>query len=229
MTDLEAAELIRHMERWGYDLNAQLHPRSPGYGRLIVAMRRVPTEEHYDPEAIHLQFCNAQGSPTRTTVHMDTSLPSSNGNIVCPGQIELSDRVNARRGFFTYGASIDRGSTTNETVIDIRSPTPILELTGSLDESIAEQLVSETEALWAKARTQWGADEGGFTRRLGSHPARTLYASTILSLWDAYQDSRILRQTFPQFYAMLRREHEWVNQLDASQPPAQRLEDLVRP
>ena len=228
MTDLEAVELIRHMARWGYDLSEQPHPRSPGYRRLIVAMRSKPTEEHYDPEAIYFQLCSAQSYPTRTSLQMESSLPAGNGYSICPGQVELSDRVNARRGFFTYGATIDRGGTSQETVFDIRSPAPILALTGGLDESIAEQLVSETEALWAKARAQWGTDEGGFTRRLGSISPGILYASTINSLWQAYQDSRILRQTFPQFYTMLRREQEWAKQQDGSQASRTPFEELVR-
>lgn len=227
MTEIEAVDLLRHMERWGYDLTEPPHPRSPGYNRLIVAMRRRPTEEHYDPEAIHLHLCGAQGTPVRTTVHRDTTV-SQPANI-CPGRLELSDRVNARRGFFTYGATIDRGSTPDETVIDIRSPAPILELTGTLDETIAEQLVSETEAQWAKTRAQWGADDIGFTRSLASKPPQNLYASTVLSLWEAYQHSRILRQTFPQFYAMLRRELEWAKKLEGTQAALQPLDEMMRP
>lgn len=227
MTDSEAAELIRHMERWGYDLVEPHHRRSPGYGRLIVAMRRTPTEEHYDPEAIHLQLCGPQGFPQRSTMQMDTRLASPEK--LCPGHVELSDRFNVRRGFFTYGASIDGGRTAEATLFDIQSSVPILELAGTFDETIGEQLVSETEALWAKSRAQWGADDNGFTRSLGSIPAKSLYASTIVSLWESYQDSRILRQTFPQFYAMLRRELEWVKHLDSAHTPVQPLDDMISP
>jgi hypothetical protein len=226
MTDLEAAELLRYMQRWGYDINAQPHPRSPGYGRLVVAMRRVPTEEHYDPESIHLQLVGPQGFAMRHTIQRDSNLFSDK---VAPGRLELTDRVNQRLGFFTYGATVDMGRTEDETVVEIRSPVPILELRGSLDESISEQLVSETEALWAKVRAQWGTDDAGFMRRLSAVQPSVLYATTIHSLLTYYKDSGILRQTFPQFYSMLRREDEWLKSQGMSAMAAQSLDEIVHP
>jgi hypothetical protein len=227
MTDQEAVDLIRHMQHWGYDLADPPHPRSPGYGRLIIALRPKPTENHYDPEAIHLQLSGAQGFPTRTTVTSSTALGAPTK--VYPGQVELTDRFNVRRGFFTYGATIDMGSTTNQTVLDIRSPAPILELTGALDESISEQLVSETQALWAKVSVQWGADDSGYWRCLGSVQPEKLYASTIFTLWETYRNSRILRQTFPQFFAMLRRELTWAERLDSAPASVRPLNEVVYP
>ena len=97
MIDQEATELLRHMEHWGYDLADPPHPRSPGYGRLLVAIRRTPTEDHYDPEAIQLHLCSAQGPPARTTIHLDTSLDGPAR--VSAGHVELTDRFNKRRGF----------------------------------------------------------------------------------------------------------------------------------
>ena len=226
MTDLEAAELIRYMQRWGFDINDQPHPHSPGYGRLVVAMRRIPTEEHYDPESIHLQLVGPQGYALRHTIQMEPTLVS---NKVAPGRLELTDRVNERLGFFPYGATVDTGRTEDETVVEIRSPAPILELRGSLDESISEQLVSETEALWAKVRAQWGTDDAGFMRRLSAVPPDVLYATTIHSLLAYYRDSSILRQTFPQFYSMLRREDEWLTSHGIAATAPQSLEQIVHP
>ena len=174
-----------------------------------------------------MQLCGAQGIPVRTTIQRETALAMPGE--ISPGQIELIDRYDVRRGFFTYGASIDRASTADETIIDIQSPTPILELSGSLDESVGEQLVSETEALWAKARVAWGTDDGGFMRCLGSIQPEMLYASTVLSLWETYQDSRILRQTFPQFYAMLRRELDWVKKFDVTQTAILPINEILSP
>lgn len=228
MTDLEAAELVRYMENWGYTLSEPTHPRSPGYGRLIIAMRRFPTEAHYDPEAIHLLMCGTRTMPVRTTVQMDTTLVASAK--ICPGLIEMRDRVDARRAFYTYGATIDRGNTGETTVIDIQSPAPILELTrGTLDESASEQLVSETEALWAKERVRFGADDLGFTRSLGAIEPTVLYASTVHTLWESYQESRILRQTFPQFYSMLRRESEWLKNSGYDGMVTKSLHEMLNP
>ncbi len=228
MTDIEAAELIRFMERWGYRLTDLSHPRSPGNNRLIVAIRGTPTEEHYDPEAIDLVLRGADRTPVRTSIHKDGV--GSITTKACPGMIELRDRFNVRRAFFTYGASIDVGHSDDMTIADIQSPAPIIALTSSLlDESASEQLVSETEALWAKEHVRWGADDTGFTQCLGAISPEILYASTVQMLWDSYQASRILRQTFPQFCAMLRRESEWLEQSGLSDSAVKPLDQLLIP
>ena len=227
MIDQEATELLRHMEHWGYDLADPPHPRSPGYGRLLVAIRRTPTEDHYDPEAIQLHLCSAQGPPARTTIHLDTSLDGPAR--VSAGHVELTDRFNKRRGFFTYGASIDMGSQPDEAVFDLRSPAPIVELTGTLDEDVGQQLASGTEALWAKVHVRWGVDDTGLMRCLGSAEPEMLYASTLVSLWDMYRESHILRQTFPRFYNMLRREMEWAESRGLAMANVRPLDEFVCP
>ena len=227
MTDQEAAELLRRMENWGYDLLDPPHPRSPGYGRLLVAIRRIPTEDHYDPEAIHLQLCGAQGVPMRATIQLESAVDSSTR--VSAGHIELNDRYDKRRGFFTYGASIEMGSGLEESVVDLRSPAPIVEMTGSLEEGSGQQLVSETEALWAKVHVLWGADDIGFRRCLSAIDPDMLYASTLISLRDTYRDSQILRQTFPSFFSMLRRELGWLAGIGLSEANVRPLDELVCP
>ncbi len=228
MNDLEVVELLRQLKNWGYIVSIPPHRRSPGYQRLLIAIRDEPTEEHYDPEYVHLQICGPSGYPQRTTIHRDLNLilPAQ----ICPGLIELVDRVNARRAFFTYGATLNYSVTENETVIDIESSAPLLELSNkSLDESLAEQLVSETEALWAKSHVQFGADDAGFVRSLGAIEPNRLYASTVKTLWASYQNSRILRQTFPHFYTMLKREIEWLQDSDASIESLPLLDEMLSP
>lgn len=225
MSNKSVADSIRRMEHWGYILTDRPHPDSPGYGRLLVAIRRVPTQEHYDPEAIHLQLCESHGSVVRTSLHLDS--PMREPSKVCPGRIELTDRVDKRRGFFCYGGAIDAENVPDETVFDLTSSAPILELTDSLAEETSDQLVSETEALWAKIRVQWGADDSGFMRSLSSLEPLALYAATVMSLWDKYNGSRMLRQTFPEFYAVLRHELAWIETLGMSPGTAKGLDEVL--
>ena len=209
MNSAEAAELVRQMENSGFELVGRPHPRSPGFGGLFVAMRRIHTGRHYDPELIQLQLSDGQGYPAAATLHMDSDLGERTQ--VCPGQIEIADRVNKRIGFFTFGGEIDAARVEGLTIFTIRSPAPIVSLPDRFsDEMTDQQLASGTEALWARLRVRWGVNDAAFMRRMASIHPLELYAATLESLHITYQDSVILRQTFPEFYGMLRRELQWV-------------------
>ncbi len=227
MKSVEAAELIRQMENSGFDMVARPHPRSPGYGALLVAMRRIPTERHFDPEAIQLFVSEGRGYPAAATLHMASEL--GDRNRVCPGQIEIVDRLNKRLGFFTFGGEIDVAVGPQVSVFSIRSQAPILHLSNGFTDEMADQLASGTEALWARLRVRWGVNDSAFMRRLASIHPLELYAATLESLHVSYQDSPILRQTFPEFYGMLRRELQWVESPDVLGKKHLALSDLMVP
>lgn len=208
MNSVEAAELVRQMENSGFELVGRPHPRSPGYSALLVACRRIHTGRHYDPELIQLQLSDGQGYPASATLHMDSDLGERTR--VCPGQIEIADRLNKRIGFFTFGGEIDAARAEGVTVFAIRSPAPIVSLSNGFSDEMADQLASGTEALWARLRVRWGVNDAAFMRQMASIHPLELYAATLESLRITYQDSVILRQTFPEFYGVLRRELQWV-------------------
>lgn len=227
MNSVEAAELVRQMENSGFEMVARPHPRSPGYNGLLVAMRRIPTERHYDPETVQLFLSEGQGYPALATLHMDSEL--GDRNRICPGQLEITDRFNKRLGFFTFGGEVDVAVAPGVNVFTIRSPAPILSLSNGFRDEMADQLASGTEALWARLRVRWGVNDSAFMRRLASLHPLELYAATLESLHVSYQDSPILRQTFPEFYGMLRRELQWVQSVGVLGARNLALDDLMAP
>ena len=72
MIDRTESQLVHQMEHWGFELLDPHHAHSPGFGRLLVAMRSIPTRQHYDPEAIHLHLINSDGAPVAATLHQET-------------------------------------------------------------------------------------------------------------------------------------------------------------
>ncbi len=227
MNSAEAVELIRRMENSGFELLDRPHPRSPGYSELAVAIRRIPTEQHYDPEAIHLSISEGQGYPSHTTLYMESDLGARTR--LSPGQVEIADRVNKRLGFFTFGGNIDVAEAPDVTIYTLRSPAPILGLSNGFHDDMADQLASGTEALWARVTVPWGLNDNAFMRRLASIHPLELYAATLESLTASYQESPILRQTFPDFYAMLRRELQWVQSEGGLGAGHMSLEALMAP
>ena len=131
----QADQIVSYMEHWGYDLFDKPHPQSPGYSSLVVAIRRTPTREHYDPERILLRSASDPRNPCRMALRFETRIQGEMQ--ICPGQVELTDRVDKRLGFFVYGGTIETVSLPDETLFWLHSNAPILALARA-DEPLSE-------------------------------------------------------------------------------------------
>ena len=227
VNDTTERQLVHQMEHWGFELLDPHHAHSPGFGRLLVAMRSIPTRQHYDPEAIHLHLINADGAPVAATLHQET--PVHLPQRVAPGAVIVTDRYDKQLSFFTYGGSIECVVVPDESIYSLGSSAPVLPLNGGLDEDLAEQLAAETEALFAKIHVGWGTDDAGFARRMAQIEASQLYAATIVSLKTAYDRSAALRHAFPAFYKMVCQERNWLVSGQSPEIDAHPLERMAAP
>ena len=227
MIDKTKSELVHQMEHWGFELLDPLHANSPGFGRLLVAIRSMPTRQHYDPEAIHLHVVDTDGAPLAASLHQETQvhLPQQ----VAPGRVIVTDRHDKQLSFFTYGGSIECVVVPDESIYSLCSIAPVLPLGDGKGEDLAEQLSVETEALFAKIRVGWGTDDGGFARRMAQIEPSQLYSATIVSLQSAYDRSAALRHAFPAFYKMVCQERNWLASWRSPEIDAYPLEQMAAP
>jgi hypothetical protein len=217
---MEEQSILHLMENWGYYLLPQSHPESPGYTGLLVAIRKNPTEKHFDPQTIRLRLRNKydQAKWTALWLHSPQELPLEASIHICPGKVILRDRTDKRANFFVFGGSLEAVSVPGETVYSIRSPAPILKLTDD-PESVPDQLASETEALISELEVKWGANEEGFARRLAQVDPLQFYLATLQAILARYErDHHILEETFHEFYLALRNEKRRL--MDRGQWPA---------
>ena len=209
---MEEQSILHLMENWGYYLLPQSHPDSPGYTGLLVAIRKQPTEKHFDPQAMRLRLRDKYDQAKWTTLglHSPLELPIKTSIHVCPGEVILRDRTDKRADFFVFGGSLEAVSVPGETVYSLRSPAPILRLTDD-PESVPDQFASETEALIGELRVRWGSDEEGFARRLAQVDPFQFYLATLQAILARYErDRHILQETFHEFYLALRNEKGWL-------------------
>ncbi len=208
MEEPTIAAWLKHMEHLGYDLLPQLHPRCPGHQGLLVAIRRTPTLAHFDPEALRLPVVDTQGLVTVTTFHLEPTLrlPIS----VAVGRILVSDRVNKRLGFFSFGGTLEGVAVPHMTLYVVRSPAPLLALSPGFRPTVADQLAAEAEALIARNRVRWGVNDMLFRQRLAQTAPMELYVGVIHSLLTQYARTPALRHSFPALYATLQAEKEWL-------------------
>jgi hypothetical protein len=210
---MEEQSILQFMEKWGYYLLPKSHPDSPGYTGLLVAIRKQPTEKHFDPQTMRLRLRDKHNEATWTTLglHSPVELPIKGSLHACPGEVILRDRTDKRANFFTFGGSLETASVPGETVYSLRSPALILQLTDD-SESIPDQLASETEALTSELQARWGSDEAGFARRLAQVDPLQFYLATLRSLLARYEQDHSLQEAFHEFYLALRNEKRWLEE-----------------
>lgn len=207
---MELAAIQQRMHNLGFELLERTHPDSPGYSGLIVAIRPHPTLQHFDPEAIHLLLADSGGNVSQTDLHLSSHLEGP-GRIVL-GRLVVNDRVDKRLGFFTFGACLTVHSATEGSYFVIQSSAPVLELSGSLREGVADQLAAETEALLARLHVQWGRRDGEFVQRLAQIDPLTFYIAAIHSILTMFAGSIALRNGSHALNSRLREEQRWLQQ-----------------
>jgi hypothetical protein len=228
---MEEQSILHLMEKWGYYLLPKSHPDSPGYTGLLVAIHKIPTEKHFDPQTIRLRLRDKYDQAKWTTLwlHSPQELPITASMHVCPGEVMLRDRMDKRTNFFVFGGSLEAVSVPGETVYSLRSPAPILKLTDD-SESVPDQLASETEALIGELQVRWGSDEEGFARRLAQVDPLQFYVATSQSILARYERGHhALQEAFHEFYFALRKERGWLMERGRWPTTLPTLEELLAP
>jgi len=227
---MEEQSVLHFMESWGYYLLPKPHPHSPGYTGLLVAIRKEPTERHFDPQTLRLRLRDKHDMAKWNTLwlHSPLELPIEASMHVCPGEVMLRDRTEKRVDFFVFGGSLEAVSVPGETVYSLRSPAPILKVTEDL-ESTPDRLASETEALISELEVRWGSDEKGFARRLAQVDPLQFYLATLGTVLAHYEQDRALQEASPEFYLALGSERGWLTKRGQWPATPPRLEELLAP
>ena len=123
---MDERAVLEAIKDLGYQLLPKTHRDSPGGSGLLVAIRKVPTEKHFDPKMMQIPLRDMHGVMKRRSLSLLSSGPDSDR--VCPGHVTLSDRSDKRVEFFTFGGSLEIISAPDANVYALHSPAPVLEL-----------------------------------------------------------------------------------------------------
>jgi hypothetical protein len=119
---VRATDVAGHLRHWGFLAHPDL-PDGPGPAFLIVALRPVPTLQHYDPEAIDY-WVTASGKGDRRTINQATPMPRSEE--FSWGLIRLVDRLGVSNEYLTFGGHLDAATIDDIVVAAFASSAPIL-------------------------------------------------------------------------------------------------------
>ena len=149
-----------------------------GNATLTVNFRPKPTEEHYDPERMHVPGVTLTGDVRRLTVQHPWH-DRSDWHIA-PGAIDIIDRKQKVVEAFSFGGTLHVENGAQSTTCTLQSPAPLFEVntaihTGAVD--AVSIFVEEVEMLFARARAGWHGNDAGFMRTLATLDPELLYAS----------------------------------------------------
>ena len=119
---LAATDLAGQVDHWGFVAHPDL-PDGPGPAFLLVALRPVPTLQHYDPEAVDY-WVTKDGRGERRTLTHDTPMPQSED--YSWGLIRLVDRLGVSNEYLTFGGHLDAALIGDVVVAAFASQAPLL-------------------------------------------------------------------------------------------------------
>jgi hypothetical protein len=133
------------------ELGYIFYPGQSQFGdeRVDVVLRREPTQEHFDPERVHLKVCTSHGVQVLDIQHPWRQPGETR---LCEGHIRVLDRYQKFIDVFSFGGLVKITAVTDKTTCIITSPAPLLELTAG--NSTAILLANEIDILLARSRAQ---------------------------------------------------------------------------
>lgn len=174
----------------GYSFYPKQYDHAPGFPRLDIILRAIPTEMHFDPEHVWLTIA-AVTLPEADIEHL---LIHHNWHgrpqyRACAGTVRMTDRRGKIEEAFTFGGDIAVHAEEDKTIVTLTSPAPILHLFKPPMSSITSLLAAEVQVLLAERGAVWLRQKPGeFEHRLANADPLTLYRSCIEALKDRFHD-----------------------------------------
>jgi hypothetical protein len=190
---------------------------------LAVAIRDIPTAEHYDPESLRLSLLTADGTVQESKLTRHLSL--SQEKKVCPGPVHLMDRLGKRVTFFSFGGSLRSLQEEDRSLFVLQSPVPILEMEED-QASFQNLLAAESEAQLAKIHADWESDDAGFLLRLVQTDSRQLFRALVGAIYRSERESPTLFQEYPTFSNTLQ---QWATDWSIAGEESSTLDELLAP
>jgi hypothetical protein len=211
-----------NMKDLGYVFYPHRRVSEPGYPRLDVFLRHVPTEHHFDPLKVRLRVVDNELGVLTLTV--DHHWENSKDYLVCAGPFYLVDRNDKRLDGFTFGGQIHIEPGSDYALVSLRSAAPILFAEENATENL---LLEETEILLAERQASRENTHKLFEQHLIEADPLELYHAMLVAIAENYRhrsptgNEQVLKLTH-----MLRLEIEAVAEI-LSDLPQRTIEELL--
>ena len=171
----------------GYQLFERRYPHAPGYPRVDIYIRPIPSWHHFDPEVLNLLVCSPESEGEARVAQPLTVYhpwPGEEHYQVLAGPIDLIDRQGQKRDIFSFGGKLTIHSSEELTACTLESPAPLL-VEGGLD-TLPRVLAEEAEILLAQRRSAWLPGLEDYEQRLIQARPDVLYAACLKALHERF-------------------------------------------
>ena len=184
---------------WGFLASPDL-PDRPGPARLLVAIRRVPTLRHFDPELVEF-WVSEEGRGRRATISYATAMPLERD--YSWGLIRITDRLRVSNEYLTFGGRLAADVVDATVVLVFTSPAPLLRRGG-------HSQLWDPAAEWMAgffARLMVAVDYApGFEARVVSADPLVRYAAFVGDCTAGFRASSTRRLDQPAMWALMEEE-----------------------
>jgi hypothetical protein len=197
--DLDPVSAYPLLADLGFMANSDL-PDRPGPACLLVALRRVPTLHHYDPERIDY-WVTAGGRGSAREITRASRLPLKAE--FSWGLIRIIDRLGVSNEYLTFGGQLAADAVDDTVVAVFSSPAPLLRRGGHSQG-------------WDRGADSVGAFFGrvmlavdfvpGFESQFGGVGPLARYAAFVADTVGRYRGSAILRADHAELWTTLQTE-----------------------
>jgi hypothetical protein len=197
--DIEPVTAYPLLANLGFTAKSDL-PDRPGPAYLLVAIRRVPTLHHYDPERIEY-WATVAGRGSRTELTRESGLPIQ--GTFSWGLIRIVDRLRISNEYLTFGGRVTADVVDEAVVAVFSSPAPLLRRGGH-----SQGWDHGAECVGAFfGRVMLAIDYvPGFEARFGAAGPIERYAAFVAETIGRYRGSPILRADHPELWNTLQAE-----------------------
>jgi hypothetical protein len=208
------------------DLGYIFYPGQSYFGeeRFDVVLRREPTNEHFDPEKVHLKV-----KSHRNVQELDIQHPwrQQSEQPLCPGHIRIVDRFHKFIDLFSFGGSVQITAVSHKTTCAFTSPAPFLDMTTG--HVLCILFANEVDILLAQERARLNLRfPAEFDSKLANIDPFAFYVSCLQALRKKFADNTIYSDPAHQHFrhdlnleiARLQNENSWPSSI----PP---LADLL--
>jgi hypothetical protein len=184
---------------WGFLASPDL-PDRPGPARLLVAIRRVPTFRHFDPELVEF-WVSEEGRGRPATITYATAMPLERD--FSWGLIRITDRLRVSNEYLTFGGRLAADAVDDVFTLVFTSPAPLLRRGGH---SQAWDPPAEWMAAFF-ARLMVAVDYApGFEARVASADPLVRYAAFVEDCTARFRSSGARRLDQPGMWTLMESE-----------------------
>jgi hypothetical protein len=207
---LDPADAAGIISNLGFLVEPDL-PDRPGPACLLVAIRRHPTLQHYDPEWVEY-WVNQDGRGAPAVLDYRTSMPLS--LTFSWGQVRVVDRLGATNLYVTFGGLLTADRIDGTIVATFLSPAPLLRRGGHSQGW--DPGASSLGGFFARLRAAVGT-ERHLERLAADADPVTRYAAFVHDFTQRYRHSDALRKVDTKTWMIFRQER---SRLASEQPAA---------